>query len=47
MGANRSGERRKLHMRRCMKDWKTRQGQDLGHTVITKRGVILKPPKPA
>ncbi|HUE14450.1 MAG TPA: hypothetical protein VMR25_09830 [Planctomycetaceae bacterium] len=47
MGANHSGEARKRHMKRCMKDWKTRQSQDARHTVITKRGVVLKPHKPA
>ncbi len=45
MGANRSGEARKRHMKRCFKDWKTRKNHDLGHTVITKRGVVLKPSK--
>jgi hypothetical protein len=42
MGANRSGEKRKLHQKRSLKNWRTGPKKDSAENVLTIRGAIFR-----
>jgi len=42
MGANRSGEKRKRHQKRSLKNWRTKPKNDFSANVTTIRGATFR-----